>query len=68
MKITKEQYKKMQEVDFEAITEAMDQYLGYCVKCGDFTREMTEPDAEEYDCPVCGEDSVMGAEQMCIYL
>lgn len=68
MKITKEQRKRMQEVDFEEITEAMGLSEGYCVNCGEFTRDCTEPDAEDYDCPECGENSVMGAEQMCIYL
>jgi hypothetical protein len=39
-----------------------DDYIGYCRKCKKFTRECTEPDAEGYDCPICGEDSVIGAE------
>jgi len=47
------------------ITE--DEYLdaennsdGYCVVCKEFTRGCTEPDAEDYDCPVCGENAVKG--------
>lgn len=37
-----------------------DSYRGYCTACRKWTRDMTEPDAEEYDCPICGCDSVMG--------
>jgi hypothetical protein len=43
--------------------EATEGYEGWCTTCEEFTRESTEPDAEEYDCPACGEDTVMGAEQ-----
>ena len=43
--------------------EAANSYLGWCTTCKKFTRDMTEPDAEEYDCPVCEENTVMGAEQ-----
>lgn len=35
---------------------------GFCTTCSDWTRECTEPDAEDYDCPACGEYSVVGAE------
>jgi hypothetical protein len=47
----------------EKYLEAANDYIGWCSVCKEFTRESTEPDAEDYDCPVCGEDSVMGAEQ-----
>jgi len=40
-----------------------DDNMGWCPDCQDFTRDCTEPDAENYDCPLCGGDSVMGAEQ-----
>lgn len=33
---------------------------GYCTDCDDFTRDCTEPDAEEYDCPCCEQNTVMG--------
>jgi Zn finger protein HypA/HybF involved in hydrogenase expression len=46
--------------EYEHATEA---YSGWCTECEDFTRESTEPDAEDYPCPVCGHSSVMGAEQ-----
>jgi hypothetical protein len=50
------------------ITEAewlnsCDGYEGYCLVCHEFTRDSTEPDAEEYDCPVCGGNTVYGTEQ-----
>ena len=38
-------------------------FQGYCTVCEDFTRDSTEPDAEGYDCPICGQDAVMGVEQ-----
>lgn len=44
------------------IEYALDNSLGWCTGCADFTRECTEPDAEGYDCPVCESDSVVGAE------
>ncbi len=47
-------------VDFQ---DMCDSYMGYCTSCQDFTRDSTEPDAEGYDCPNCGQDTVMGAEQ-----
>lgn len=47
-------------VDF---ADAVDSYTGWCTACQEFTREATEPDAEEYDCPVCEDYTVMGAEQ-----
>ena len=42
--------------------EAVDQYLGWCTVCDDFTRDSTEGDAEGYECSLCNENSVMGAE------
>lgn len=42
--------------------EASSEYLGWCLRCKDFTRDCTEPDASEYDCPDCGNLSVLGAE------
>jgi len=42
--------------------DVVNDYMGWCPGCGKFTRDMTEPDAEGYDCPECGEEDVMGAE------
>ena len=47
----------------EEYFNATESYIGYCPGCDEFTRECTEPDAEDYDCPECGNDSVVGAEQ-----
>lgn len=43
--------------------DAANDYIGWCRTCNYFTRPCTEPDADNYDCPECGEDTVMGAEQ-----
>lgn len=51
------------KVTYEAFMKAMQDCLGFCSTCEDFTREMTEPDAEHYDCSVCDENNVFGAEQ-----
>lgn len=38
-------------------------YDGYCVVCKDITREGgTEPDAENYECPECGEAACIGMD------
>lgn len=50
-------------LSMEEYQDMADSYQGYCTLCEAFTRDCTEPDAEEYDCPDCGENSVMGAEQ-----
>ena len=44
--------------------EAIRCYEGYCLDCGEFTRETTEPDANGYDCPVCEGRKVVGAENL----
>lgn len=42
----------------------VDNYDGYCTKCDAITRAgMTEPDAREYDCPECLNNTCMGVEQ-----
>lgn len=50
---------KIQLCDYLA---ARENYKGWCPECQEFTRDMTEPDAEGYDCPVCGGNTVIGAE------
>jgi hypothetical protein len=35
--------------------------IGICLSCAE-TQDGCEPDAEEYTCNTCGEDSVMGME------
>lgn len=46
----------------EDFVEMCDSYMGYCKTCKEFTRDSTEPDAENYDCPVCENLTVVGAE------
>lgn len=50
------------KVDIWEYNEAVDQYLGWCTVCDDFTMEAVEPDATGYFCEMCEENSVMGAE------
>lgn len=56
----------MPTVTEAAYLEAVDSYTGWCSTCEDFTRDTTEPDAEGYDCPVCRQHSVTGAENALI--
>ncbi len=56
----------MSKVNIADYTDATDNYLGWCPVCRDFTRDCTEPDAEGYDCPDCGECRVVGAENAMI--
>jgi len=39
---------------------------GWCTSCKEFTRDCTEPDAEDYDCPKCRQFTVVGAMQAVI--
>ena len=41
-------------------------YRGYCLECNKFTRSETEPDADQYDCPKCFKNAVVGAENALI--
>ena len=43
------------------------QDVGLCIHCGG-EREMTEPDAREYDCPDCMRLTVYGAPELLIYV
>jgi len=56
----------MVEVDMEEIQEAISESWGWCTRCNEFTYEMVEPDAEGYECPACGNNTVYGAEQAVI--
>ena len=53
----------MSKVDARQYEDAVEEEMGWCTTCHAFTREMTEPDALNNDCPLCGNDTVMGAEQ-----
>ena len=54
----------MKNLTIRHIKEAEKLYLGYCKTCQDWTRDCTEPDAREYDCPVCEENTVYGSMEM----
>ncbi len=53
-------------VEAEDYEDAVENSIGWCLSCQEFTRECTEPDAEGYDCPQCGENHVVGAEDALI--
>ena len=52
----------MPEITVTEYRDAARNDEGWCIECKEFTREMCEPDAENYDCPVCEGRTVMGAE------
>ena len=54
--------KKATPVSIEEYEEAYGSDLGFCTACEGFTRDMTEPDATDYDCPDCEQATVIGAE------
>lgn len=51
------------QVTERTFQNACNAYKGFCTHCRKFTRRETEPDAENYDCPKCGQKKVVGAEQ-----
>ena len=36
--------------------------LAYCTTCEEYIDERVEPDAEDYECPQCGNNTLMGAD------
>jgi Zn finger protein HypA/HybF involved in hydrogenase expression len=42
--------------------DARANYTGWCPDCEEWTRDGTEPDATEYDCPQCDGHNVVGAD------
>lgn len=39
-------------------------YCGYCSTCNDITQfDGVEPDAREYECPNCEQNTLMGVEE-----
>jgi len=40
-----------------------DDMSGWCTDCEDWTHDCCEPDAREYECPVCENKTCFGAEE-----
>lgn len=49
------------EHSIEEIYEAIDNEVGYCTLCDDFTTSPVELDSKNCTCEQCREDSVFGA-------
>jgi hypothetical protein len=61
----------MSKVQIQDVLEAVqrDDLTGFCLACGEETEPGTcEPDAREYECDVCGENQVYGAEELLMKL
>ena len=43
---------------------AEDNYQGWCTYCEDWTHDSCEPDARNYECPVCQNRTCFGAEEI----
>lgn len=57
----------MSTYTIEEYQQHVDNYDGFCRVCCGFTRDgSTEPDAENYECPVCDGMTVCGAENALI--
>jgi hypothetical protein len=41
---------------------AVEDNMGFCGNCEEFTHDCAEPDAQNYECPVCEQKTVYGAE------
>jgi len=41
----------------------MEEHDGFCISCGEILEGGFEPDAAEYNCPECGDDSDFGMEE-----
>jgi hypothetical protein len=52
-------------ITMDELEAAREDYLGYCVFCGE-ERGECEPDAREYECETCGQPGVYGAEELLI--
>ena len=55
---------KMTRAEYES---HQDENSGYCTQCEMITTSEIEPDAQGYECPECGNESVMGIENALIY-
>ena len=63
--LTTGEYMKLSMTEYR---EHSNSYDGYCTACKDITRYgCTEPDAENYPCEECDENTAMGIEQAMIH-
>jgi predicted RNA-binding Zn-ribbon protein involved in translation (DUF1610 family) len=53
------------EMTEEEFLEIQSAYQGVCASCGEI-RDCTEPDAEDYECEACGENTVVGVDNALI--
>jgi len=54
---------KVQTMDESELSEAIENYLGYCTNCREFTTEGIEPDAENCRCEDCGDYTIHGTDK-----
>lgn len=52
-------------IDLDTLMQAIESgdYIGFCTHCGAECLGV-KPDAEDYECEVCGKHAVSGAEQL----
>ena len=50
-------------IPLEDIEDARDSDDGFCLACGERAYGGIEPDARNYECEMCGESQVFGAEE-----
>lgn len=48
------------QITAEEYHDGEDSNQGYCTNCQEFTHDRSEPDAERYECPDCGRETVYG--------
>ena len=63
MTMPKNNYPTIEEIE-QKIRE--DNYEGFCTNCGDWTHDCCEPDACNYTCPECENDTCYGAEELIV--
>jgi hypothetical protein len=52
----------MKKITSKKFDQHVKDHAGYCLKCKKVTTYDVEPDAEEYQCDVCSEETVLGIE------
>ena len=56
--------------EFEEIQEHIldEDYSGWCTNCKEWTHDFCEPDARNYECPVCNKPTCFGAMELLFML